>query len=165
MPPKTPHMEVTSTTPKNHIKEKLEDISIRDVFTEDSIASADSLIEEKKKDFFGDAKFLLDEMETAYTQLANDSGNPSQVRALESHCRSLRGQSETLGFDLLAHISKSLLDFCSKHYKAGDNDKNIVLRKHLDTLQLIIRDKMQGDGGAVGKELINSLQLLNKKFA
>lgn len=166
MSAKTPQMEVTATAPDFALKKKLEDVSIRDVFTDESIAEADAVIEESKKDFFGDAASKLEEMETAYTQAeANAKSNKKPVKAIERAAHSLKGQSETLGFDLLAHISKSLYGFCNDNFRTGEDEQIIVLRKHLDALQLIIRDKMQGDGGDIGKALIQSLQQLNKKYA
>lgn len=166
MPAKQPQMEVTATTPDFALKKKLEDVSIRDVFTEESIAEADKVIEESKKDFFGDAAKRLENMEAAYAQAENDpKANKKPVKEIERTSHSLKGQSETLGFDLLAHVSQSLYSFCNNDFRTGEENQNIVLRKHLDTLQLIVREKMQGDGGDVGKALIQSLQQLNKKYA
>lgn len=159
-------MEVTSTLPDFALRKKLEDISIRDVFTEDAIASADQVIEESKKDFFGDANAYLEEMETAYTQIHTTQNNDrGAVRLIERTAHSLKGQAETLGFELLAHVSKSLYEFCRGAFRPGEAEQTIVLRKHLDTLQLIIRDRMQGDGGDIGKALIQSLQQLNAKYS
>lgn len=161
--------EVTSTTADFSLKKKLgPDVNIREAFTEDVIAAADSVIEESKKDFFTDAEQDVAAMEEAYSAASSMPENTEKakdaVKIIERISHSLKGQSETLGFDLLAHASKSLYTFCSQVFRAGEGEQFIVVRKHLDTIQLIVRERMQGDGGAIGKELVRSLQLLTEKY-
>jgi chemotaxis protein histidine kinase CheA len=166
MSAKKPSIEVTSTTPDYALKKKLgPDVSLRDAFSDDVIASAESVIEESKNDFFGDALKDVHTMEDAYAYaIKTPKESKPHIKEIERKVFSLKGQSETLGFDLLAHASKSLYDFCTTYFRAGDSDQLIVVRKHLDTIKLIIKEKMQGDGGPVGNELIKSLHLLTKKY-
>lgn len=157
---------VTSTTPDFALKRKIgTDVSIRDAFDEDVIASAESVIEESKQDFFGDALRDIESMETSYSEATKTpEDSKKHVKAIQQHAFSMKGQSETLGFELMAHASKSLYDFCAKHYRANDAEQLIVVRKHLDTIHLIVKEKMQGDGGAIGHELVRSLHLLIQKY-
>lgn len=159
-------MEVTATTPDFALKKKLgPDVSIRDALTEDAIADAEAVIEESRKDFFGEAQKDVDIMERAYAEAKTAPKTAkASVQRIERAVFSLKGQSETLGFDLLAHASKSLYDFCHRHFRAGEDGQLVVLRKHLDAIRLIVKEKMQGDGGATGKALIHSLHLLNEKY-
>ena len=166
MSTKKPHIEVTALNPDFALKKKLgPDVSIRDAFTDDVVAAAEDMIEVSKKDFFGDAIKDLHSMEDAYVY-ANKSPKESKphIDEIARKAFSMKGQSETLGFDLLSLASKSLYDFCTKTFRAGDKEQLIVVRKHLDTLKVIIKEKMQGDGGLIGKELIKSLQLLTRKY-
>jgi chemotaxis protein histidine kinase CheA len=157
---------VTSTTPDFALKKKLgPDVSIRDAFSEDVVASAESVIEESKQDFFGDAQDDITGMEESFAKAEEEPAEAKpHIRAIQQCVFSLKGQSETLGFDLLAHASKSLYDFCSRHFRAGEPEQLIVVRKHLDTIKLIVKEKMQGDGGQLGQELIKSLHLLTEKY-
>lgn len=158
--------EVTATNPNFALKEKLgPDVDIREALSSDVIAEAEKVIEQSKSDFFGDAATDLVTMEQAYEASveAPDASKP-QVQSIMRLAFSLKGQSETLGFDLLALACKSLSDFCTKHYRAGNAEQLIVIRKHLDTIRVIVKGKMQGDGGKIGSELISSLHLLTKKY-
>lgn len=159
------HPEVTATAPDYALKKKLEDVSIRDAFTEDSIQAAESLIEEKKNNFFDDTAKTIEEMESAFVAVKNNSDANKNAKRIEYAAHSLKGQAETLGFELLAHASNSLYVFCDKHFKASQEKQFVVIQKHLDTLELIIRDEMKGDGGEVGAELIASLHKLSAKYA
>ena len=165
--PSKPQPEVTATLPDHALKKKLgPDVNIREAFTEEAIAAADSAIADSRKDFFGDAADNLQEMEAAYGQAAETPAKADKpVKQIERLSHSLKGRSETLGFELLAHVSKSLYGFCSTAFRSGEKEQLIVLRKHLDTLQLIVREKMQGDGGETGKALIAGLRQLNAKYA
>jgi chemotaxis protein histidine kinase CheA len=159
------HSEVTATAPDYALKKKLEDVSIRDVFTEDSIQAAESLIEEKKNNFFDDTAKTIKEMEASFEAIKQDSDVKKHAKRLEYDAHSLKAQAETLGFDLLAHAANSLYVFCEKHFKTNQANQFVVIQKHLETLDLIIRDEMKGDGGELGAELVSSLHKLSAKYA
>lgn len=158
--------EVTATTPNFALKDKLgPDVNIRDALPEEVVNEAEGIIEESKKDFFEDAKGDLHTMEDAYAfAIKNPKASATHIKEIEKLCFSMKGQSETLGFDLLAHASKSLYNFCIKSFRPDDVEQLIVVRKHIDTLKVIIKEKMQGDGGAIGKDLVKNLHLLTKKY-
>lgn len=158
-------VEVTATNPDFALKKKLDDVSIKDAFPDDVIASAESVIEEGKQDFFIDAHKNVETMEAAYSGAVKAPDDAKKhIKEIELVVFSLKGQSETLGFDLLALASKSLYDFCTKHFRAGDGEQLIVVRKHLDTISLITKENLKGDGGEIGQELIKSLKLLTQKY-
>lgn len=161
------HDTVTAQTPNYSLKEKLgEDVNIKDALTDDAIAGAENIIKQTQNDFFKDAKSDLDTMEELYANaVKNPEADAKPVKKIEQRAFSLKGQAETLGFDLLSHACKSLYDFCSKHFKNGDEEQLIVIRKHLDTLKVIIKEEMRGDGGKTGSALIESLGLLTKKYS
>lgn len=158
--------EVTGITPDFALKNKLgPDVNIRDALTKEAIAEAEQVIEQSKSDFFGDALTDLHTMEDAYVYAAkNPNASKSHIQDISRRTYSLKGQSETLGFELFALACQSLFNFCNKVFREGDAEQLIVVRKHLDTLKVIIRGKMQGDGGEIGKELIHNLYLLTKKY-
>ncbi|MCH2547643.1 MAG: hypothetical protein MK052_08555 [Alphaproteobacteria bacterium] len=159
-------IEITATQPNYALKKKLgDDVNIREALTKDAIADAESVIEESKKDFFVDATNDIEAMEEAYNAaLTSPESSVKHIKIIERRVFSLKGQSETLGFDLLAHASKSLYEFCSIHFRNDDMDQLVVIRKHLDTINLIIREQLKGDGGRTGKELVHSLHLLTEKY-
>lgn len=160
------NIEVTATNPDFALKKKLgPEVSIRDALTEEAIADAEAAIEESKNDFFGDAQKDVDAMEAAYDEAVKTPEEAKNViKRIERTVFSMKGQSETLGFDLLAHASKSLYEFCHKHFRAEEKEQLVVVRKHLDTIRLIVKEKMQGDGGQTGKALVESLHLLTQKY-
>lgn len=166
MPKSDNATEVTATTPNFALKEKLgPDVNIRDALPEEVVNEAEDIIEESKKDFFEDAKGDLHKMEEAYAfAIKSPKEAATHIKEIAKLCFSMKGQSETLGFNLLAHASKSLYHFCTENFRPDNAEQLIVVRKHLDTLNVIIKDKIQGNGGAIGKDLVKNLHLLTKKY-
>lgn len=125
--------------------------------------SADTEIEDSR--FFDNALSELNSMEEAYAYAMEfPPEGEAAVKNISNQVFILKHQAETLGYTLLTQASDSLYDFCSLYFRPGDSAQFIVIRKHLDTIKFIVREKMRGDGGAKGHELIQSLHLLRKKY-
>ena len=116
-------------------------------------------------DFFLAAAEDLQGMEDAYASATeNPNDSEAHIQSINWMVEALKGQAEEAKYPLLHKTAQSLYYFCNKHAKSMNADKLVVIRKHLDTIGLIIKDKTTDDGGDLGKELINSLQLLVQKY-
>lgn len=69
----------------------------------------------------------------------------------------LRGQGGTFGYPLISVFGKMLYEATREGCPVTDNQIGIV-RAHIDTMRAVIREKIAGDGGALGKELLASLK-------
>ena len=76
---------------------------------------------------------------------------------------SIRGQSESLGFTLLAFVAKSLQDFCARDIRSSEIN-HLVIRQHLDAMHVIVRMGIRDDGQQAGKQLMQSLKQLTEKY-
>ena len=69
----------------------------------------------------------------------------------------LRGQGGTFGYPLISTFGKMLYDSTSEGCREDDNAVEIV-KAHIDAMRAVLREKIAGDGGAVGRALLASLQ-------
>ena len=149
------------------IRDKIgKDVDLRkDVFTADRIAKSQEVINEAANDFFGDAQANVDAMISLCDAIEADASDyKNKVKDIAENAILLRGQSETLGFGLVAKVSDSLNHYCMQTQEHSESAV-IVLRKHIDTLRVAFHEKLKGDGGQIGQELIQSLDKLIQKFA
>ena len=69
----------------------------------------------------------------------------------------LKGQGGTFGYPLISTFGKSLFDLTSaREGSISENQLNIA-KSHIDAMQAAIKGRIAGDGGAMGAELVKSL--------
>ena len=69
----------------------------------------------------------------------------------------LKGQGGTFGYPLISVVAKSLHE-CTRP-KTAMGDSNVkILKAHGDAMQAVISARIQGDGGDVGRELLEGLK-------
>jgi len=69
----------------------------------------------------------------------------------------LRGQGGTFGYPLITVFAKSLYDATLPGCPEDDNALSVV-KAHTDAMRAVIRDRISGDGGEIGRELLKSLK-------
>ncbi len=68
----------------------------------------------------------------------------------------LRGQGGTFGYPLITRVGKMLYEITDFSCSMDEMAIRIV-KAHIDTMRVVFRDKIKGDGGEVGRELIKAL--------
>ena len=95
-------------------------------------------------------------------------GNPrscaDEVARMRLEAREIMGQGETFGFLLLSRFARSLYDLTNALHSVSPQLLEL-LQVHLDAMTIIVRNKIRGDGGDIGGELLKSLALAQAKFA
>lgn len=152
--------------PDFSLKKKIgANVNISEIFTPERIEAAQKTINDTQSEFISWAAKDLTDLEHAYHAVARDPATApaAKIDAIRRIAFSLKAQSGTFGFNLGSEVAKSLYDYMMKHttYSA----ENItVIRKHLDALQVIFQQNIQGDGAAIGAELMQNLHKLVTKF-
>ena len=75
----------------------------------------------------------------------------------------MRGQGGTFGYPLVTQVARSLFDLTLHNLDRSDACCDLI-EEHLRILKAVVRDKIKGDGGIVGRELLRELQRANGKF-
>ena len=69
----------------------------------------------------------------------------------------LRGQGGTFGYPLISTFGKMLYNATLEGCREDDNALGIV-KAHIDAMGAVLREKVSGDGGQVGRALLASLK-------
>lgn len=74
----------------------------------------------------------------------------------------LRGQGGTFGYPLISSFGKMLYDVTMEGCREDDKAVEIV-KCHIDAMRAVIREKIGGDGGDIGRQLLKGLRMSIEK--
>ncbi|MBI3514305.1 MAG: response regulator [Proteobacteria bacterium] len=109
----------------------------------------------------GTVKQLSDAYEKA---LVDDRARTAAVAQINRISHDLRGQGTTFGYPLITVFGNSLHECTVKIDKVPDKLLEFV-RAHIDGITAVIRDRIKGSGGAIGTELVESLERARTRLA
>lgn len=104
---------------------------------------------------------LVDELKGAKEKQPNE--RTKHFKRVGAIAHELKGQGGTFGYPLISAIGKSLNDFTQRDVLVTDNHLEI-LKAHIDTMRAVINGHVSGDGGGIGRELIESLEHAIAKY-
>jgi hypothetical protein len=107
---------------------------------------------------------LIAELSAAVERCARRPGNAAGLfRRINSIALELRGQAGMFGYPLVTLFCESLCDYTESR---GPKDHRHIelLKAHIDGISAVIRQKIKGDGGPVGAELIESLRRAQRRY-
>jgi len=76
----------------------------------------------------------------------------------------LRGQGGTFGYPLVSVVGKMLYECTGVRCPENDSAVEIV-KSHVDIMRAVLRDKIAGDGGEVGRQLLAALKQAVEKHS
>jgi hypothetical protein len=102
----------------------------------------------------------LGRMRASFEELkATDLDAPDSVKKMLRICWDMKGLGGTFGYPLvttITHYLSNYLEHClnseSAHVSAA------VVSPHIDALYVVLSQKISGDGGAIGRELVSGLE-------
>ncbi len=124
----------------------------------DLLAEAEDSLERAALDFTEWARGYLAKLAKLCDQaLQQESGRRRYFNEINLLAHELRGQGGTFGYPLISVFGKMLYEATGSDCREDDNTVEIV-RAHIDAMRAVIRDKVAGDGGKLGRELLASLK-------
>jgi chemotaxis protein histidine kinase CheA len=69
----------------------------------------------------------------------------------------MKGQGGTFGYPLMTAFASSLVDCVGPRSGTADNHVEIV-KSHIDAMSAVIKDRVKGNGGEIGKALTQGLK-------
>lgn len=152
-----PKLVTADTSLKNRIGK---DVDLENVFTEDRIAAGQNAIEEVKNEFVNDVGETLDKL----IKIGRKEPNSEATKALFIETAfTHKGKAESLGYEMLALTLASLAKY-SENYLPDDKHAKVIVDKHTDVLEIILRDKVMGDGDKIGMAILKALPELIEHF-
>jgi len=86
-----------------------------------------------------------------------EGGRGSHFQEINLLALELRGQGGTFGYPLTSTFGKMLYDPTGEGCREDDNAVGIV-KAHVDAIGAVLREKVAGDGGDIGRALLGSLK-------
>ena len=86
----------------------------------------------------------------------------NQFKSLQEIAHDMKGQGGTFGYPLISHFGESLYQFTKPREVYSDDDVEIV-KAHIDAMNAVIKGRVKGSGGEIGKELLTSFNAAIKK--
>jgi CheY-like chemotaxis protein len=82
---------------------------------------------------------------------------------INSLAHELRGQGSTFGYPLVTQFGKSLFNYTK--IKVEPDEKFIeLIHAHIESIQAIVRERIKGDGGEVGRIIVQTLNTAKTKY-
>lgn len=75
----------------------------------------------------------------------------------------MKGQGGTFGYPLITTFADSLYGFTNIKDNITDNHVELV-KSHIDAMRVVIKDRVSGSGGEIGKKLTESLNEAIEKY-
>jgi hypothetical protein len=94
--------------------------------------------------------------------LADPSRRLEIAKAIFEVTHDLRGQAGTFDYPLITRVGSSLCRFI-ENLKECDDACFEVIGVHVEALDGVLRNAIRGDGGPLGREIANGLELAVKK--
>ena len=128
-----------------------------------ALLAAETVISEQASDYPERAAQDIDALAKEHAKAVTDPAiRAEQIARIGKTVHDIRSDGSTYGYPLITKVGTSLYDFCQ--YAQASDAQIEVIGAHIDALQVIISQKIEGDGGEIGTELLNKLQLASDKF-
>lgn len=75
----------------------------------------------------------------------------------------MKGQGGTFGYPLISEFADSLYGFTQGKGERSDNEVELI-KSHVDAMRAVIKGRVSGDGGEIGKQLSESLNQAIEKY-
>ncbi len=100
----------------------------------------------------------LDKLTTALDRLKDRSESAAEhLAVIEATAHEIKGQAGTFDYPLFTLIAESLNDMLRGADTIEDRQIELV-EAHIDAIGVIVRGRIQGDGGKTGRLLLSGLQ-------
>lgn len=144
----------------NRLKEKVAglDSSALGELPLDLLEEAEAELERTALEFTQWAMEYLAKLSSLCTEaLLRPNRRGAQFEAINLLALELRGQGGTFGYPLVTTFAKMLYEATGPGRREDDPAVEIV-KAHIDAMRAVLREKISGDGGEVGRELLASLK-------
>lgn len=131
---------------------------------EQALARAEQLFAEMAEDYPDWVQAQLDRLYALHRRAVDHPDQRGAVlKELFAIAHDLKGQGGTFGYPLVTAFATSLNRFTVGRTVVTDSNVEII-KAHIDAMRAVIRDRVSGDGGDIGKALARGLEAVIAKF-
>lgn len=126
-----------------------------------SLARAEAAVAQLADSYLDWALEDLASLQQHLAAAREEPGAPSRhVQALFQTAHDMKGQGATFDYPLVTEVAKSLCHYVEGRQDRGSQPELAVIAAHVDALAVILRQRMSGNGGALGQKLSKELETL-----
>jgi len=153
---------------KNKLREKtlglapLKDDEIS--FDEELMAKAMKELDDMAEDYPDWVSGLIDNLAAVHRRCVDTPEQRFKLfEQLHAIAHDMRGQGGTFGYPLISNFSDGLYDFTGVNTSTSDTNVEII-KSHIDAMRVVIKQRISGDGGEIGKQLKDGLEAAIRKY-
>jgi CheY-like chemotaxis protein len=128
-------------------------------------AQTEAEVKKVQDDFLNTIIRDVENMEAAYRLLITSPDNArTLVRNIQDAAESIKARAGIFGYIRATEVASQLYNFCRRYYDKDNKYHLVILEKHIQTITAIFANRITGDGGEVGKALLQDLAKLIQKY-
>ncbi|MBT5072385.1 MAG: hypothetical protein HOH18_09580 [Kordiimonadaceae bacterium] len=164
-----PGVKVRFYRSKNKLKEKSAGLGLDAnaviEFDEGLLSEAEEALNEMSEEYPDWVMTIIDELFEVHRRCVDDEvGRKGYFERINSIAHDMKGQGGTFGYQLITDFAEGLYNFTAAG--AGLSDSHVeIIKAHLDAMRVVIRERIEGDGGDIGAEIKKGLELSVQKFS
>jgi chemotaxis protein histidine kinase CheA len=156
--------EVIIFEPDFSLKQKIgNDVSITELLRPDVLLQAQFIVDQQRPAFIASMKEDVRRIRELLVELENTAWDAAVLEQFMQLVLQVKGRAGTFGLPLASEVARRLYVFCEDEYRAKA-DHMLVVRKHVEGIAVVVNQNIEGSGGAIGQELLESLTQLAKKL-
>ncbi|RED48131.1 response regulator [Aestuariispira insulae] len=135
-------------------------------FDPELLEAAEAKIADMEGDYADWVAESIEKLVQAHHRSIEDMGDESckeHMATIHSIALELRGQGGIFGYPLMTQFGKSLYECTDEESEATPLLLDLI-NSHIDLIKVVMSQKIKGDGGKIGKELMQSLHEAKMKF-
>ncbi len=130
-----------------------------------TVSHSDDELQKMQEEFLKTIMKDVEQLETSYQILITSPDNARELIArIQEAAESVKARAGIFGYVRATEVANQLSNFCRRYYDRENKYHLIILEKHIQTISAIFANKITGDGGETGKELMRDLARLIQKY-
>ena len=106
----------------------------------------------------------IEQLQGAYDKAVKEPDNRAAAQeGIYGFAHDIKGQGGSFGYPLMTAVGNQLCKFLEGIEGIVNDIQLNVVKVHIDTMRLIIQDRMEGDGGKAGDHLLKGLNAVITK--
>jgi hypothetical protein len=129
---------------------------------QDLLANAETMLSTMKQDFDELVDATLLELPSIYSQQWQPAASrPQALIAFKRTANTLKGKSGSFGFGLLGDVADLFRDYLTD--VPPEQQKAAAILNYIDMLNVVWKQRISGDGGEIGRQIVANLVRLNEQ--
>lgn len=150
---------------RNVLKEKLAGGGGGPAVTSEALEKANAALEKMAEDYPDWVAVQVAELRALHGRMVDTPETRRKtLDGIRSLAQEIKGQGATFGYALVTTFAASLQDCSGPAAPLTDNHAEVV-KAHVDSIAAVIKDRVKGNGGQIGKDLTEQLKAAIAKYS